>query len=249
MLIIRFTKAVTKFLREKFNSQNENLPFYITIIIAFIIFIICLNAFIELTDELSENELEGFDSSISKFIHSFRNDTLTAFFRVTTHFGDRLVYFILIILLAAYFFIGHKSWKFIIQTMLVLGLSSLSNIVLKKYFNRSRPSLDHLIPVHTLSYPSGHAMSAMAFYGFLIYLSLRYVKGNTLKITMCIFLSVIILIIGLSRIYLGVHYPSDVLAGFIGGGIWIAFCALIFNVIDLWMNKGKGKAGGSTLSD
>ncbi len=246
MLLINFTKAVTKFLREKFNSHNEDLPFYITIVIALIIFIAGSNAFIELTDELGENELEGFDNGISKFIHSYRNETITAFFQVTTHFGDRLVYIILIIALAAYFVIKHKRWKFIIQTILVLGLSSLSNIVLKRYINRSRPALDHLIPVHTLSYPSGHAMSAMAFYGFLIYLSLRYIKKNTLKITLCVFLSIMILMIGLSRVYLGVHYPSDVLAGFVGGGIWVSFCALIFNVIDLWINKGKSKAGNLT---
>jgi undecaprenyl-diphosphatase len=116
---------------------------------------------------------------------------------------------------------------------MVLMLATLSNIVLKKVINRARPSLEHLVSVNTLSYPSGHAMSAMAFYGFLIYLCIRYRMARWLRYLLVSVLVLLILSIGISRIYLGVHYPTDVAAGFIGGLIWVAFCTVLFSLIDL----------------
>jgi undecaprenyl-diphosphatase len=122
----------------------------------------------------------------------------------------------------------------------VLVLATLSNIALKEVFNRARPTLEHMVQVYTLSYPSGHAMSAMAFYGFLIFLVIRYNLNPILKAFLVGILSVIILSIGISRIYLGVHFPSDVLAGFIAGLMWVTFCAIVFDVIDL-LRKRKSR--------
>lgn len=237
MVLINIIKAIRKFLAEKFHSKNEDLPYYVTIAVTLIFFIAGLNAFVELTDELMENELGDFDRVVTDFVRSFSSETLTAFFRGVTHLGDRYAYISLTIILATYFRIKHRSWKFILQTAAVLMLSTLSNVVLKKFVNRARPSLEHLVTVNTLSYPSGHSMSAMAFYGFLIYLSIRYTKSYVLRIGFPILLFVLILTIGASRIYLGVHYPSDVAAGYIGGFIWVVLCAMIFSIIDLWRKR------------
>lgn len=228
---------VRDFIREKFHSKNEDLPYYLTILISAILFIIAMNAFVELTDELAENDLYGVDRSVTAFILSFRNDTLTGYLTFVTHLGDRDAYIIFTILLAGYYLIKHRSWKFIVQTTLVLLLATLSNIVLKKVINRARPSLEHLVTVNTLSYPSGHAMSAMAFYGFLIYLCLRYDMRRWVRYLFVTILVLLIVSIGVSRIYLGVHYPSDVAGGFIGGLIWIAFCAVVFNLIELFRRR------------
>jgi membrane-associated phospholipid phosphatase len=241
MALIKIIKAIRKFLAEKFNSKNEDLPYYVTIALTVLFFIAGLNAFVELTDELIENELVNFDHAVTDFVQSFKSDGLTAFFRAVTHLGDRYAYISLTIILATYFRIKHRSWKFILQTVTVLILSTFSNVVLKKFINRARPSLEHLVSVDTLSYPSGHSMSAMAFYGFLIYLSLRYTKLFIVRIGFSVLLAVLILFIGISRIYLGVHYPSDVAAGFIGGFIWVVLCALIFNIIDLWRKRKQLK--------
>jgi membrane-associated phospholipid phosphatase len=139
-----------------------------------------------------------------------------------------------------YFRIIHRSWKFIFQITVVLVLATLTNIALKRVINRARPTLEHLVPVNTLSYPSGHSMSAMAFYGFLIFLSARYTRSRWKRILFIAMLSILILSIGLSRIYLGVHFPSDVVAGFVGGLIWVAFCMIVFSLFDLW-RKGRKK--------
>lgn len=228
---------IRKFIREKFHSKNEDLPYYVTILAAAILFVITLAGFVQLTDELAENELTAIDQSVTDYVISFRTDGLTRYFTFVTHLGDRYSYVAITVLLAAYFFIKHQSWKFILQTTLVLILATLSNVVLKDAINRARPSLEHLVTVNTLSYPSGHSMSAMAFYGFLIYLCLRHHFARWLKYCLVSLLGLLILSIGLSRIYLGVHFPTDVAGGFIGGLIWVTCCAVVFNVFELLRRK------------
>src|SRR5690606_22654612 len=146
-------------------------------------------------------------------------------------------YVVFSIVAGLFFYLRFDNWKITLQAVTVLILSSLNNVVLKKFINRERHDLEHLVAVSTLSYPSGHAMSAMAFYGFLIYLGFRLKIGVLLRILIALGFGILILLIGLSRIYLGVHYPSDVLAGFIGGLIWINFCIVAFNIIDLYRKR------------
>lgn len=232
--LLNTIRWVRTFIRERFHSQNEDLPYYITIVISAVVFIVALNGFVELTEELAENELTTFDETVTAFIVSFRNETLTAYFRFCTDLGDRYAYLVITIALAAFFFFRHRSWKFVLQTSIVLLLATLSNVVLKNVINRARPQLEHLVTVNTLSYPSGHSMAAMAFYGFLIYLSVRHDVTRPARIPLVTVLVLLILSIGISRIYLGVHFPSDVAAGFVGGLIWVAFCAVVFDVFELW---------------
>jgi membrane-associated phospholipid phosphatase len=229
-----------RFLQEKLHLRSEELPYYITIGIALILFGIGLNIFIELTDELAENELGEFDNAVSSFVVSYRSDALTPFFKFMTEMGDRFAYIVITVALGGYLFLRHKNWKFIAQTVLVLALSTLTNILLKSMINRARPSHEHLVQVNTLSFPSGHSMSAMAFYGFLTYLAVVSKIPLALKIPVVVLLIITILSIGISRIYLGVHFPSDVAAGFIGGLIWVTFCIVVFNIFSL-LRKRKSQ--------
>jgi membrane-associated phospholipid phosphatase len=226
-------QGLRNFIRRTFHIDNPNLAYYVSIVIAIALFGLALNAFIQLTDELVDNELGPFDETVTKKVISFRTDGLTFFFKVMTDLGDQTAYIIVIIALALYFFLRHRNWQFIAQTVVVLLLATLTNVLLKHAIHRKRPSIEHLVEVYSLSYPSGHAMSAMAFYGFLIYLVVAGPMRKRLKVLMVIFLSAIILSIGVSRIYLGVHFPSDVLAGFIGGFLWVTLCIIIFNILYL----------------
>jgi membrane-associated phospholipid phosphatase len=239
--VLQVVSWIRKFIRDKFHSENEDLPYYITIGISAVLFIIALNGFVELTDELAENELGSFDKSTTEFVTSFRDEALTDYFMFVTQLGDRYTYIVMTVLLAAFYLIKKRSWKFTLQTSLVLLLASLSNMVLKKVINRARPSLEHLVSVNTLSYPSGHSMSAMAFYGFLIFLCVRYRMPVWMRYILVTILTMLVLSIGASRIYLGVHYPSDVAAGFIGGFIWVCFCAVLFSLIDLLRKGAKSR--------
>ena len=93
---------------------------------------------------------------------------------------------------------------------------------MKFFFQRPRPEEYRLISESGYSFPSGHAMVSMAFYGLLIYIVYRYVKNVYLKYGLMVILFMLILFIGISRIYLGVHYTSDVLGGFL-----LSICYLI----------------------
>jgi len=232
--IIQWIKV---FLQKRFHQNNPLFPYYLTILTMFVIFVVSINVFVDLTEDLKENELTAFDDAISAAVQSYRTPSLTSIFEFITHLGDRIAYFIAALVVAAFFYFKYGRWKFTLQTILVLLLSSLSNVVLKKVINRERPTFEHLVAVSTLSYPSGHSMSAMAFYGFLIYLSFRLSGSWWVKAVSFISFGLLILLIGISRIYLGVHYPSDVIAGFLGGLIWVAFCVVIFNIIDLYRQK------------
>ncbi|MBA4495598.1 phosphatase PAP2 family protein [Paenactinomyces guangxiensis] len=111
----------------------------------------------------------------------------------------------------------------------------LLNITLKSLIQRPRPNLQHLIEVDGYSYPSGHAMVAAAFYGmigYLVWFNLR-TKGKPSWYEI-VFTVLLILAIGTSRVYLGVHYPSDVIAGFAAGGVWLVACIKGLNILQYY---------------
>lgn len=222
-----------------FNKHNPNLAYIITGGIAFIIVVIGMNMFIELTEELKTDSIAYYDQKIADFIISYRTPFLTDFFTYFTHLGDLYAYLILLFCfgLLAYFIL--KKRRYVIQITSVILLASISNRMLKRFINRARPDAEQLVSVTSLSYPSGHSMSAMAFYGFLIYLVYNFKMNRILKISLIVLLIFIILGVGISRVYLGVHFPSDVAGGYLAGLIWIFFCVLIFNLIEIYRKKNK----------
>ena len=116
----------------------------------------------------------------------------------------------------------------------------LLNLLLKNFFDRERPNINIIIEANGFSFPSGHSMGSMTYYGFLIYLILRSKRKPLSKLGLGILLCLVILLIGISRIYLGVHYPSDVLAGFVAGSVWLMICISLLEIIYLYKeNKYK----------
>lgn len=228
--LFELIRKFKNFLKQHFRKDNPKLPYIIIVLVALVVVVIGTNIFIELTEALKENELVKFDQEVSDFIISFRTTLLTEYFIFITNVGDVYGYLIMLALAILATILYFKNWKYILQTVFVLMLSAISNVMLKRLVDRPRPGVDHLVVVETLSYPSGHAMSAMAFYGFLIYLVYRFKINTFLKYSLILLLIVIILSIGISRIYLGVHFPSDIAAGYIAGLIWVFFCILLFNL-------------------
>ncbi len=231
-------KRIIEKLRAKlaplFKQNSPYLPYIITGSIAVIVVVGGINLFVELTEELKEGELAAIDTQITEYILSFRTPALTEFFIWITHIGDVYGYIVIggiFIFVSAVVF---KSWKYIAQISIVLVLAMVSNLILKRFIDRARPDIEHLVAVETLSYPSGHAMGAMAFYGFLIYLLYRFKMNLVLKWVAIVFLVLLILGIGISRVYLGVHFPSDIAGGYIAGFIWVVFCILAFNLLDVF---------------
>ena len=106
----------------------------------------------------------------------------------------------------------------------------LLNELLKNVFHRSRPSLEHpLVQLPSYSFPSGHTVAATVFYGFAAILLWSYIAPRAWRLVIGPAIVVVILMVGLSRVYLGAHYPTDVLAGFLEGVAWLSFVGMITN--------------------
>ncbi|MEK4276287.1 phosphatase PAP2 family protein [Paenibacillus sp. FSL R7-0026] len=130
----------------------------------------------------------------------------------------------------ALLFFMQRSPRFVIYGYAILGSFAMMwilNTLLKEFFRRSRPELDHLLVVHGYSFPSGHAMISMGFYGMLFVIWAierhRYATSGVWLPVLCGIS--FIFFIGISRIMLGVHYPTDVFTGFAAGLAWI-FCMI-----------------------
>ncbi len=143
-------------------------------------------------------------------VENLRNPTLTIFMKlVTSLINASVVIFISIVLLIV---IKHK--KIAVTVPINLSIITILNQLLKFIFKRPRPFGYRLLEIGGYSFPSGHAMVSMAFYGFLAYLSYCYIENKYLKYLFMILNIFIIISIGISRIYLGVHYCSDIVVGY-----------------------------------
>jgi undecaprenyl-diphosphatase len=237
----RILQQLTQMLSDKLHLDNLQVAQYILIGLSFIILILSVNGFVEITESLFENELLSYDQYFSELVLSWRNPTLTFYFQNITHLGDRWTYLIILGIAVVVALIKKIQWNMIFQTGFVLLMAAFSNLVLKRVIDRQRPAGEHLVETSSQSFPSYHAMASTAFYGFLIYLAFQYLPNNTARYLSIGLLVLIILSINISRIYLGVHYPSDVAAGFLGGLVWIAFCIFLFNMIYLVRRRRKTK--------
>ena len=232
--LIEFISRIKDLLKEKFKAYNAKLPYLIIAILSLLAVIGSINLFIELTETLKTEILASVDEQITQFVISYRNPFLSKYFLFITNVGDLYGYIVVVTIYFLISWLVFKRRRYVLQTTLVLILATASNMMLKRFINRARPGIEHLVSVETLSYPSGHAMSAMAFYGFLIFLCTKFRINRFLKIGIIALLAFIILSIGISRIYLGVHFPSDIAGGYIAGLIWVVFCILIFNLIEIF---------------
>ena len=173
-----------------------------------------------LAETILGNIISTFDESVYTFISVCISDRMTEFMKLITSCGSWMTLSIVSLAIPA---IVRKSKSHFNYSLLIpanLMATSLLNFILKVIIQRPRPELLRLIEISGFSFPSGHSMTSMSFYGFLIYLSIRYFKHWS-KYCIAGILGILVLAIGCSRVYLGVHYASDVLAGFIFGIAWL----------------------------
>ena len=173
------------------------------------------------------DKITPFDNIIYNAIISLKSDSVTKFFKLITKLCNEK--FIIIATLLIFIILLFKKKKIgFILTLNVLLCSGL-NTLIKHIFLRPRPVGLKLIKQGGYSFPSGHSMMAVAFFGILIYLVCRSKWKKSIKILLSSLLTVLILLIGISRIYLGVHFASDVLAGFaIALSYLIIFTSVVF---------------------
>ena len=192
--------------------MKDKIKEFITKNLKWIILFICLIGFLALAEDVFHKEIMNGDiigyEIISKFLIS---DFVTPIAKFITNFGGAIFLIVLTIVL----FIVIKNKKIGVSIFSNLVIVTILNQLLKGILQRPRPTEYRIIEETGYSFPSGHSMISMAFYGYLIYLIYRYIKNKYVKWTLITILSILICLIGISRIYLGVHYTSDVLGGFL----------------------------------
>ena len=189
----------------------------------------CLVIFFMLVKLVLLDQNQAFDQTINQFVAPYINAANTRFMVAVTIIGSARFMLPANILLILYFLFIRKHRWYSIKIGVIALSSVLMMHLLKLIFNRPRPLIPLLEPAIGLSFPSGHAMTSITFFGLLIYFVNGHTPNKTIKVILICLLVVLILLIGISRIYLRVHYPSDVLAGYCMGTIWLIISLKILN--------------------
>ncbi|RAL25658.1 phosphoesterase [Thermoflavimicrobium daqui] len=193
-----------------------------------------INLFAELAEGMVENELDYFDQMFRQWIENYQSPSLTSFFTIITEMGSSWFITILTLTTALALLYKQKRWQDAAALIIMVGTGSLFTIVFKHLFQRERPMEDRLIDAIGYSFPSGHSVGSMVFYGFLIYLCMKIRWSPHWKASLSFILGVIIILVGFSRIYLEAHYVTDVIAGFSLGFFFLAL-GIIWN--EWWFRK------------
>ena len=192
--------------------MKEKIKDFIIKNLRWILLFICLIGFFAIAEDVFNKEIMQGDIIGYKLISTFLiSDFATPIAKFITNFGGAIFIITLMITL----FILIKDKKIGLSIFLNLVIAATLNQLLKRILQRPRPTEYRIIEETGYSFPSGHSMVSMAFYGYLIYLIYKYVENKYIKWTLIVLLSILICSIGISRIYLGVHYTSDVLGGFL----------------------------------
>jgi undecaprenyl-diphosphatase len=194
---------------------------------SFAVLALSLHAFAELADGIGPNQdLHVFDKALSDALRVKSSPAVLAFFSAATRLGDGATIAVIgagvgLALVLKRRFAPLYAW------VLALAGSGLLNVTLKAWFERDRPG--DLPLLASWSFPSGHAMNSMAAYGMLAYLLSRNVPRRGMPVVVGAAVT-IVLLVGASRIFLGYHYFSDVLAGFAAGLAWLSVCITVAEV-------------------
>lgn len=188
---------------------------------------ICLWFFAALAHEvLTEQEFTLIDNSVAADLHRYATPLATQFFVIVSAFGFQILY--LAAIGVGLYFLVKRAWLRLSLWIAALVGGQMLNLLLKDWFARPRPFFNDPLAVAAFySFPSGHATMSLIAYGLIAYFLWSSVPTSYPHLPRrlaTVALILLILLIGLSRLYLGVHYFTDVIAGFAAGGLWLSFC-------------------------
>lgn len=204
-------------------------------VVLFVLGSVLALVFFTLAADVTISRPSSFDLNIVSAVWAFRTPATTKIMKVITWLGNTSFTFTIALVITLVGLKLKKNSRLIIMMLVALIGASLFNGLLKDIFALSRPGIDVLISATGYSFPSGHAMTAAAFYGMLAYWLGNSLKSRPLRYLAAAFFGLLILAIGISRVYLGVHYPGDVLAGFAAGGLWLIVCIALSEKMNVKM--------------
>jgi undecaprenyl-diphosphatase len=209
----------------------------VELLIIWTLFFICVLIFAVTAYRIFLLKRDDIDTSVFNFMETLVSDRNTEVLEWITFLGNHNFLIPANLVLIAYFLFikKHKWYSIKIPVVAIGGVTIMS--LLKLIFNRPRPLIPLLEPVRGLSFPSGHAMMSFAFYGLLIFIVYENIRNLYLRWSLIVVLSLLIFAIGLSRVYLRVHYATDVIAGFAAGFIWIVVSIYTIRRIEIFSRR------------
>jgi undecaprenyl-diphosphatase len=195
-------------------------------------------------DYLTNDPLARWDVQFARWLAGERTTSGTDVFRFVTFFGSPAVAFVIAAVAGLFLYRRRELADATLLAVVFVGAEML-NLVLKLAFHRPRPEYA-FVHLDTYSFPSGHAMISTAVYGALAYLLWGRLKRGSARLALVAGTAVLLTAIGFSRLYLGVHYLSDVLAGVAGGAFWLAMSIALMG---LFGGALAARLDGSRLDD
>ncbi|WEK56001.1 MAG: phosphatase PAP2 family protein [Candidatus Cohnella colombiensis] len=195
--------------------------------------LLCTLVFAIIAIFVSMNGTAYLDEKIIASIQGLQSDTLTSIMTAITSLASEVGITLISIASVIIIFMRFRRRREILLLISVVCGSALLNKVFKLLFARERPDFNRLIEEAGYSFPSGHSMAAFSLYGILCYIVWENSRERRWRLISLLAGAVIIVMIGISRIYLGVHYPSDVIGGY------FATAALLFLIVSLYPPKRK----------
>lgn len=193
---------------------------------------ICLILFIMIMNGVKSGVLLPFDDYISRIFTVVENTYMFPFFKSITYLGKSIVIGCGSLLLILYLWIRKRDYLAMAVVSVGVAGGDLLKRAIKNFIHRDRPD-NRLVEASGFSFPSGHAMVGMIFFTLLAYFTLKEIKSRSLKWGVGMVIFCLVLLIGISRIVLRVHFPTDVLAGFILGVGYSLSCVLIYG----WLKR------------
>ena len=197
-----------------------------------IAFILCVGfgiLFGYFASTIRDDSLSSFDSIMINAIQGLETSWLTTIMKFFTWIGSGLVVgAITIIVFVLLYFVFKYRYQGFLLLVVIVGTVSFNHL-LKMYFKRERPVIHRILEANGYSFPSGHTMMAFSLYVIIAYIAWRNVETRFGKLLLILFATFMTIMIGTSRIYLGVHFPSDVVGGLMASGFWVTIAVTVYS--------------------
>ena len=182
--------------------------------------VLALLLFTWLAEEVFEGDAMRFDDAVRAWVHQFASPTLTSAMVVISALGSQAL--AVVVIIAFVIFLRLKWRRAAIWLLFTVACGLVLELTLKYAFHRPRPAPFFGAVPHTYSFPSGHSLMSFCIYGVLAGLLSHRLRSAAVRIVVWIAAAALVAAIGVSRIYLGVHYPSDVIAGYLAAAVWVS---------------------------
>lgn len=201
---------------------------------------------------VARDATQAMDEAVLLWMYGHSTPRLDAWALELTMLGSSVVVVVVVAVASAFLWVSRHHYSVLLLWVAMLG-GAVLNYTLKAVFARPRPELWERMHAGSPSFPSGHAMTAVVVYGTLAYLVARLESGRGMRRLTFAVAGLLIATIGSTRLYLGVHYPSDVIAGYMAALSWATACALGIEALQYFRSRGghrggRGDVGGAGRS-